>query len=87
MIGFTLAHHDELVAPQARDQAVGLNMLLQSLSDFLQDPITESMAQHVIDRLETVQIQAQQRQRRRDLARKAIAQELLKLKAIGQTGQ
>ena len=53
--------HQELVAAQPCDQVVGVQRGIQALRDLHQQPVADVMAERVVDRLEAVQVDEDQR--------------------------
>ena len=54
--------HHELIAAQATDQVLAAGVLTQAVGHFLEHRVAGSMAEAVIDLLEAVQVQTEQRQ-------------------------
>ena len=53
------AHHQEFVAAEARDQALGADRALDALRGTGDDGITGAMAEHIVDHLEAVEVDVQ----------------------------
>ena len=82
--------HDELVAAEARQVVAGAQALLQAPADLHQHAVAGLVAEAVVDQLEAVEVDEQQR----GLARTGLAellqgllQQLVQAQAVGQAGQ
>ena len=81
-------YQDKLVAAQTRDQVAIAGGVTQARCHFLQHGISGGMTERVVDRLEVVQVQQQQGQRRRiTAAQQGLLQVPGEFVAVGQPGQ
>ncbi len=62
LVGLARQHNRELVAAHAPGQIVFGEQQLQTLAHFLQQPVAHGVAQDIVDLLEAVQIDEQNRQ-------------------------
>jgi len=84
-----LNQHGELVTPDARQRVLRAHLGLQALRNLGQQQVTHRMPQGVIDQLELVQIQKDQRKLTLTALRhtQRLIQALGKQAAVGQTGE
>ena len=83
-----LQQHRELIAAEARQQAAGAGGRAQPLGDLLQHAVAEAVAEGVVDGLEVVDVDEQQREALLAAgARQRARQVRRELAAVGQLGE
>ena len=84
-----LLEHHELVAAEARDEILGPQHLAQPLGDRAQQLVAAGMAERVVDLLELVEVDEQQRRQLLGalLGRQQIAHLVAEIDPVGQPGQ
>ena len=84
-----LEGHDELVAAQARERVALADAALHARGDLLEQQVADLVAERVVDVLEAVEVDEQQRERLPAAARSddALLEAVVEQHAVGQIGE